>query len=243
MRKRISYCPQVMGFVLLCIKLFSLLVFSRSLKVSFCFWSRSSSSQKTFSLKLEMNCSAGMWEVQEYQAWATGHFDPSLSVLILSVSYETSYTIMDFFEEWPERKVNSVCFPNIVTYYQTISLLITLINRSDEISWKNCFKYWLEMYLVKVIKGFWKRIPLGSSNSLFWGLLLTCPGCLQLQFLTWFSQHMGQVLITAEKKTKILTPGPQKRRVVEFIIESVFSESQLCVHYPFLWGKKYLHHY
>lgn len=61
-----AYCPQVMGFVLLCIKFFDLLFFNLSLKVSFCFWARSFSSRKTFSLKPEIDCSAGMWDVQEY---------------------------------------------------------------------------------------------------------------------------------------------------------------------------------
>ena len=72
------------------------LFFNLNLKVSFYFLSHSFSSPKSFSVKPEINCSAGMWDVQEYQAWATGHFGLSLSALILSVSYETSCIIMGF---------------------------------------------------------------------------------------------------------------------------------------------------
>lgn len=145
---------------------------------------------------------------------------------------------MYFFEEWPERKVNSVCFLSVVTYYQTISLLITLIDKSDEIypekwfqvlTW-NVFKY---QGFVKIdSSGFLKLIVL------FWGLLLTCPDCLQFQFLTWFSQHLYEVIIIAERKTKILTPGPQERRVIESLIESVFSQCQLCDHYLLFCDEK-----
>lgn len=72
------------------------LVFSPSLKVSFCFLSCYFSSPKSFSLKPEINCCTGMWDVQEYQAWTTGHIGPSLPALMLSVSCEASCKIMDF---------------------------------------------------------------------------------------------------------------------------------------------------
>lgn len=145
-------------------------VFNLSLKLSFCFWSHSFSSLKMFSLKPEINCSAGMWDVQEYQAWATGHFHPSSSVLIFSVYYETSYITMDFLEEWLEIKVNSVCFPNVVTRYQTISLLIILIDRSDEIFF---LEKWFQVLTWNVFRnqGFLKIDPSGVLRLIVFSCL------------------------------------------------------------------------
>lgn len=113
-------------------------------------------------------------------------------------------------------------------------------------SWKNAFEYLTWNVFKKCAQEFLKTHPFGffKLTVLFCGLLPTWPGFLQLQFITQFSQHpLGEVIIAAERKTKILTPGPQKGWVTEFPLESVFPESQPCAHYWFVSCRKYLYHY
>lgn len=105
---------------------------------------------------------------------------------------------------------------------------------------------WLEMLLRNVLKSFWKPVPLDFSNPLFCfeGSYLPAPAFCSFSLLPdSYNTHLGQVIITAERKTKILTPGPQKGWVIEFSLESVFAESQLCAYYWFMWCRKYLYHY
>lgn len=87
-----SVIHKTLQFVLwwVCFVLFCL-VFDLSFKVSFCFLTYSFSSMRSFSLKPD--------QLQCKDVGCPGHtrpFGPSLSALILSVSYETCCITMDF---------------------------------------------------------------------------------------------------------------------------------------------------
>lgn len=195
--------------------------------------SHSFSSPKSFSLKLETNYSAGMWDVQEYQAGATGHFSPSLSVLVLSVSYETSCQIMDFLRYGLRERLISwgffLCHDILHNH-----LIIHHFNRQKrwDLPGKMLLSTWLEICLRNVLKSFCLYIPLGfSENSLFCSECSCGPSQAFCSFSSLpdsHNIHLGQAVVIAERKTKILILGPWKGWMTEFRISISW--------FPALWS-------
>lgn len=128
------------------------------------------------------------------QDWATEHFSPSSSELILSVFCAISRIIMDFVIYDKRKKSDTVIIFFTMSGHIWLNYSITYhfnsLKQWDFLSGKMLLSTWLETCLIRMLKSFWKPVPLG-----FWGgcfvskALHTCSGFMEPEFINWLLQN------------------------------------------------------